>query len=150
MIRAALPTDRPVIERIVMDAYGHYVERLGKPPGPMLDDYRQFIEQNLVHVLVDQGHIVGYVILVGEPGCLLLENIAVDPNAQGRGHGRRLMAFAEQEALRRGRDRIRLYTNVFMIENIKLYEGLGYVETRRAHENGFDRVFMSKDLTPTQ
>lgn len=148
MIRPARHADRPAIERIVADAFGYYVERLGKPPGPMLDDYREFIENGLAHVLEIDGQIVGYVILVGEPGGLLLENVAVAPQAQGRGHGRTLLAFAEQEARRRGRPRVRLYTNAFMVENIALYLSLGYVETHRAHENGYDRVFMTKELTP--
>ena len=150
MIRLARPADRPAVERIVADAYGHYIERLGKPPGPMLDDYETMIDNGLVHLLEIEGEIVGYVILVGEPTCLLLENIAVAPKAQGRGHGQALMAFAEQDALRRGRRQIRLYTNAFMVENIALYTRLGYVETRRGVENGYDRVFMTKDLTPAR
>jgi len=38
-IRSADTADVPVIEQIVHDAYQHYIARMGKPPGPMLDDY---------------------------------------------------------------------------------------------------------------
>ena len=39
MIRPARTEDRAAVERIVAAAYAVYVERIGKPPGPMLDDY---------------------------------------------------------------------------------------------------------------
>jgi len=42
-IRPAGPEDVEAVRQIVRAAYGHYVARLGKPPGPMLDDYGQRI-----------------------------------------------------------------------------------------------------------
>ena len=38
------------------------------------------------------------------------------------------------------------YTNAAMHENLALYARIGFVETRRATEDGFDRVFMRWDL----
>ena len=38
-IRAATPADAPAVAEIVDQAYRHYITRIGKPPGPMLDDY---------------------------------------------------------------------------------------------------------------
>jgi hypothetical protein len=38
-IRAAIAADVPVIAQIVDHAYRHYIARMGKPPGPMLEDY---------------------------------------------------------------------------------------------------------------
>jgi hypothetical protein len=43
MIRPARADDLGAIESIVREAYGHYRARLGKEPGPMLDDYRAHI-----------------------------------------------------------------------------------------------------------
>ena len=60
--------------------------------------------------------------------------------------GRRLLAFAEAEALRRGYREIRLYTHQTMVENQRLYASIGYVETGRGTEAGYDRVFMRKQL----
>ena len=56
--------------------------------------------------------------------------------------GRRLLAFAEAEALRRGYCEIRLYTHQTMVENQRLYTSIGYEETGRGTEAGYDRVFM--------
>jgi ribosomal protein S18 acetylase RimI-like enzyme len=80
-------------------------------------------------------------------GHLFVENVAVRPDHQGRGFGRRLMAFAEDMARERGQPAVELYTNVKMTENFPFYEGLGFVETERRHENGFDRVYLRKTLT---
>jgi len=56
-------------------------------------------------------------VLLPEPNYLLLDNIAVSAARQGLGLGRRLLAFAEAEALRRGYREIRLYTHQTMVEN---------------------------------
>ena len=76
----------------------------------------------------------------------LLDNIAVLPECQGKGHGRVLIEFAEAEARRRGFQEIHLYTHALMTENIALYRRIGFVETRRVSEKGYDRVYMTKRL----
>ena len=101
MIRRAQAADRAAVERIVGDAYGIYVERIGKPPGPMLDDYAALIADGAVSVFEDSdGTIAAIIVLLPKPDHLLLDNIAVRPDRQGRGLGRQLIAFAEAEALR--------------------------------------------------
>jgi ribosomal protein S18 acetylase RimI-like enzyme len=75
-----------------------------------------------------------------------IDNIAVDPAEQGRGLGRRLMDHAERAARRHGLAALRLYTNAAMSENLALYRRMGFVETHRAVEHGFARVFMRRDL----
>jgi hypothetical protein len=60
--------------------------------------------------------------------------------------GRRLLAFAEAEAVRRGYGEIRLYTHQAMSENQRLYAATGYEETGRGSEAGYERVFMRKRL----
>src|SRR5215470_2744920 len=97
-IRPARPADVAAIERIVRDAYGHYLARMGTPPGPMLDDYPARVAAGAAWVLEDAAAIVGVVVLLDAPGYLLLDNVAVAPTHQGRGIGRRLVGFAEAEA----------------------------------------------------
>jgi ribosomal protein S18 acetylase RimI-like enzyme len=147
VIRPALPADTEIVCAIVQDAYGHYVARIGMPPGPMLDDYDRRIAAEQVWVLQEDGEIVGLVVLQDLPDALLLDNVAVMPAAQGKGFGRALIAFAEQEACRRGFDELRLYTHVLMVENIALYTRLGFAEIGRVREEGFARVYMAKRIT---
>ena len=145
MIRPARPEDAPAVRQLVQDAYGHYVARMGKPPGPMLDDYDRRIADGQAWVLEDEGRLAGALVLEDLPGgVLLLDNVAVAPSAQGKGYGRALVAFAEVEARRRGHGEVRLYTHVLMRENLALYARLGFRETGRVSEKGYERVYMAK------
>jgi ribosomal protein S18 acetylase RimI-like enzyme len=96
-------------------------------------------------VAEEDGEVVGYLVLVEEPGGLLLENVAVLPEHHGRGIGRALLELAEERATARGIVRIMLYTHVTMVENQALYERIGYTETHREAE-GFQRIFYEKRL----
>ncbi|MBN8929542.1 MAG: GNAT family N-acetyltransferase [Rhodospirillales bacterium 69-11] len=146
MIRLARPDEAAAVRELVHAAYRHYIPRIGKPPGPMMDDYAARIRAEQTWVLEDDGRIAGILVLEPQAHALLLDNIAVAPDGQGKGFGRRLMSFTEQEARRRGLDAIILYTHVLMTENIALYRRAGYVETGRVNEKGFERVYMRKDL----
>jgi len=147
VIRPAKPEDHDVVAAIVDAAYRGYISRIGKPPGPILDDYRALIAAGAVSVLVDPaGSIVALIVLLPKPDHLLLDNVAVRPDRQGQGLGQALVAFAESEALRLGCSELRLYTHEKMTENIALYRRLGFRETGRGREAGYDRVFMAKRL----
>jgi len=113
----------------------------------MFDDYAGLIAVGAVSVLTDpKGIVVGLIVLLPNPDHLLLDNIAVCPDRQSQGLGRRLIAFAESEALRLGHSELRLYTHEKMTENIALYRRLGFAETGRGQDGGYDRVFMRKRL----
>jgi GNAT superfamily N-acetyltransferase len=144
MIRPAVPADQAEVEQIVRDAYTPYIARIGKEPGPMRDDYAAQIAAGTVSVAEVDGAIGGLIVLIEEQDHLLLDNIAVAPDLQGRGVGGALMRFADAEAGRRGFAELRLYTHVLMTENIQRYLRLGWQETHRATVNGYDRVYMLK------
>src|SRR5215213_8413118 len=90
MIRLARPEDSEAVRRLVHDAYAHYVERLGKPPGPMLDDYERRIAAGQAWVLEDGGTVAGVLVLEDAEGsALLLDNVAVPRPPKARGTGGR-------------------------------------------------------------
>ena len=129
-IRAATAADVPAIADIVDQAYRHYIARMGKPPGPMLEDYGTLVSEGAVWVLEEGAVIAAIIVLLPAPNYLLLDNIAVSPARQGLGLGRRLLAFAEAKALRRGYREIRLYTHQTMVENQRLYASISRDGTR--------------------
>jgi ribosomal protein S18 acetylase RimI-like enzyme len=146
MIRPARPSEADTLRDVVHAAYRHYIPRIGKPPGPMLDDYAARIADGQAWVLEDAGKIKGILVLEETPEGFLLDNIAILPEGQGKGYGRALIEFAEAEARRRAFAEIRLYTHEMMTENIALYTRIGFVETHRVSEKGYDRVYMTKLL----
>jgi GNAT superfamily N-acetyltransferase len=147
MIRPARPGEADTLRDVVHAAYRHYIPRIGKPPGPMLDDYAARIADGQAWVLEDAGGIMGILVLEETPECFLLDNIAILPEGQGKGYGRALIQFAEAEARRRGYAEIRLYTHEMMTENVTLYTRIGFVETHRVSEKGYARVYMTKQLS---
>jgi GNAT superfamily N-acetyltransferase len=88
-IRKVKPDASAAIKHIVAEAYGPYVARIGRKPGPMGDDYARLIAAGLVEVLDGEDGPAGFVVLVPEEGALLLDNVAVRDAARGRGAGRR-------------------------------------------------------------
>ena len=64
-IRLAVTRDDSAVAYCVCQAFIHYIPRIGKQPGPMLDDYQSLIEQSVVYensgyVEFDQRVINGY------------------------------------------------------------------------------------------
>jgi ribosomal protein S18 acetylase RimI-like enzyme len=144
MIRPADANEAEWARALVRRAYALYVPRMGKEPAPMLADYAALIEAGEVHVLEDGGQPVALIVLRPDEDGLFIENIAVDPAIQRKGHGRALLSFAEREARRLGLTALRLYTNAAMTENLTYYPRLGFRETDRREEDGYKRVFFEK------
>lgn len=111
----------------------------------MDDDYAEKVARGQVFVADDAG-VVGLIVLIRKPDHVLIENVAIDPDRQGEGIGRALLAYAEMSARESGTPTMRLYTNAKMTENLAFYSHLGYQEVNRRRENGFERVFLAKRL----
>jgi ribosomal protein S18 acetylase RimI-like enzyme len=145
-VRPAESADISAIGDLVQRAYGPYIERIGRRPGPMDDDYAKRIRLGYAFVAEDGGTLVGLIVLIPRTDHMLVENVAVDPDRQGEGIGRTLLSFAETSAREAGISTLRLYTHAKMTENLALYDHLGYEEVERRAERGFERVFLSKSI----
>ena len=145
-IRPARGGDAAAVARCVRSAYAKYVERIGKEPAPMREDYASAIEAGEVYVLDDGDALVGTITMRPEGDHLFVGSLAVSPGAQGRGLGRRLMEFAASETAAANLPEIRLYTNEQMWENLAFYERLGFEETHRKLDEGYRRVFLRKPV----
>ncbi len=146
VLRPAEPRDADGLTDCVVAAYQMYVPRMEKPPGPMLADYAEAIAQHQVWVAEADDQIIGGLVLIPYEDHLLLDNIAVHPDHQGRGVGQTLLELADAEAIMQGYRELRLYTHVTMTENIALYARIGWTETHRGEQDGYERVFMRKAL----
>src|SRR5262245_3569060 len=100
-IRRARAADAEAMKSCVEAAYRIYVTRMGRLPGPMLEDYVSVIEQHMAFVAELENEIVGILVLIQTESGMLLDNIAVHPAHQGQGLGRRLLGLAESESRER-------------------------------------------------
>ncbi len=116
-IRQGSAADVDAIRRIVAGVYGPYRARIGRDPTPTSADYAALIGAREVCV-AQTAEVVGVLVLRQRGTTLLLENVAVEPKAQGRGIGRELIAFVERRASGMGLSEVALYTNEKMAENI--------------------------------
>jgi ribosomal protein S18 acetylase RimI-like enzyme len=143
-LRRATAADLPAIKAIIDAAYAKYLTRMDKRPAPMFRDYGPSVEDGTTWVA--GSPVTAVLTLYPREDHLLVENIAIHPDAQGRGLGRALMGFAEQEAARRGFTRMALVTHEAMTENQAIYGRLGYTEVDRRAEDGYRRIYMEKPL----
>jgi ribosomal protein S18 acetylase RimI-like enzyme len=148
MIRRATPADEDAIRACAVAAYQRYVTAIGRKPAPMVADFAAQIAAGDIEVAEDDtsGALQGFIVYFPRDDHMFLENVAVHPEAAGQGIGKALIARCETEARRRGLGSIQLYTNVKMVGNLSIYPRLGYVETGRRSEEGFDRVYFEKPL----
>jgi GNAT superfamily N-acetyltransferase len=149
LIRQAEGRDVAAITSLVEAAYALYVPRIGREPAPMAADYGALVAAGEAWVGVSGDEVVGVLVIRAAGDALELENVAVTPAQQGHGHGRALIAFAEQRARELGLTAVTLYTNEAMDENLRLYPRLGYVESGRRVDEGYRRVFFRKSLDAT-
>jgi GNAT superfamily N-acetyltransferase len=145
-LRRAGPADAAAVRALARAAYAKWVPLIGREPKPMGADYDEAVARDRIDLLYVDGVLAALIQLIEEPDCLLVENVAVSPDFQGRGYGQRMMAHAETVAAELGLSKMRLYTNKAFAENIALYLKLGYqLDGEEVLANGV-RVDMSKAL----
>ena len=145
--RPAVEADLTTVITCARAAYQPYIAIIGREPAPMVADYADFIAKGHVVLICDpdpRGHTVFY----REDDCMLLWSVAVDPAYHGHGYGRQLIEYVETQAARQNARAVRLFTHEKMTRNLALYPALGYRETGRENEKGFNRVFFEKPVKP--
>jgi ribosomal protein S18 acetylase RimI-like enzyme len=145
VLRRAVEADVRSIATTVDAAYGHYLARIGRLPKPMTADHAAAVRDHDVWVL-DGGETVAVLELIDHDDHVFIENVAVQPQYQGMGLGRRLLDHAESVARARGHSEIRLETNERFVENLEIYRGRGFEETGRTPRGGTDVVQLRKRL----
>ena len=145
-MRTALPHEASAIRAVVRAAYAKWVPVLGREPRPMQADYEAAVEVHRFDLIEVDGRIVALIETEPREGHLWIENIAVLPDWQGHGLGKRLLAHAEELARAAGLSEMRLLTNGKMVANRALYLSAGYVEVREKSYGDGTVVYFSKRI----
>ena len=145
-LRRATRDDLPAVTALQRAAYAKNRAILGVEPLPLLADYQKIFSDYEVYLSERDGALDGVLILELRPDDLLIWSVATAPEAQGRGVGNLMLAFAESRARALGLTCIRLYTGEKLTANIAWYSRHGY-----AHESTEDlgdrvRVNLVKQL----
>jgi len=145
--RMATADDTKTIRRIVRLAYAKWIAVIGREPRPMTADYERAVQEHRFALLCIGAEVVGLIETATKDDHLWIENVAVSPNHQGKGLGRRLLDHAERDAADAGFSETRLLTNADFRSNVSLYHHAGYVITHQEPFMGGTAVYMSKRLT---
>lgn len=145
-MRTALPEDAVAIRALVRAAYARWVPVIGREPRPMQADYDAAIRSHRFDLIEEAGQLVALIETEARPDHYWVENLAVLPDAQGRGLGRQLLAHAEDLARAAGLSELRLLTNGRMAANRALYRSVGYIETAEEPFLESTVVYLSKRL----
>ncbi|WP_371672503.1 GNAT family N-acetyltransferase [Streptomyces sp. NBC_00289] len=144
-IRPAVAADVPAVKAVTDAAYSPYIPRIGLVPQPMRAHHEANVAAGKVFVTGDP--VLGLVVVEAHEDHLFLDSIAVHPDAHGRGVGRRLLHFVDAHARALGLREVRLYTNVLMWENQRIYPRYGYELVERRTDGPYDRVHYRKRLS---
>jgi ribosomal protein S18 acetylase RimI-like enzyme len=147
-LRRAGPADAAAVRALVRAAYAKWVPLIGREPRPMQADYALAVQQHRIDLLHRDGALAALIETRAEPDHLWIENVAVAPECQGQGLGRRLLRHAEALATAAGLAELRLLTNGAFAANIALYRALGYRITSEEPWGDGVVVFMAKPIDP--
>ncbi|WP_416414346.1 GNAT family N-acetyltransferase [Pantoea sp. App145] len=134
------------VREIVLAAYSKWISVIGREPTPMTADFNKAIREHDIDLAIVEGEAACLIEIWLQADFLWIENVAVHPHRQGKGIGRRLLAYVESKAAQAEIGEFRLQTNEAFEANIALYVALGYEIDRREPFMGGTTVFMSKKL----
>ncbi|EEX11020.1 acetyltransferase, gnat family [Ruegeria lacuscaerulensis ITI-1157] len=140
-LRPAVEADAESIRLCIDAAYAVARQTISDLPdvsGGVEDDIRDS------HVVVAESstRLLGVLVYGFEREVAMIFNLAVSPDAQGRGIARRLLDFAETEARRRQIRVLRLTTHRLMAGTRAMYRHLGWREVAKSG----NRVFLEKSV----
>ena len=94
-LRRATRDDLPAVTALQRAAYAKNRAILGVEPLPLMADYAKVFSDYEVYLAERDGALDGVLILEPRADDLLIWSVATAPQAQGRGVGNRMLAFAE-------------------------------------------------------
>ncbi|ESW87343.1 acetyltransferase [Mesorhizobium sp. LSJC269B00] len=114
-----------------------------------VESLRDKAGRETVFVALQGGQIAGCVFALERPDDFYIGKLAVEPELQGQGIGRRLMQAVEFLARSRNKPAIELQTRIELTVNHATFAGLGFRETERTAHDGYDRptsITLRKEL----
>jgi len=150
ILRNAVEADLQEVRDIAQAAYQKYVERIGRPPGPMYADYAEELQNGRLYVTSQDRVTLGFAVFGTDGDEIYIDNLAIRPQHQSKGVGVSFLDALENWGRDNSMYRVRLFTHALMHENIRNYQVAGFQMYARVMENGFDRVYMQKCIAAPQ
>ncbi|MEM7671221.1 MAG: GNAT family N-acetyltransferase [Pseudomonadota bacterium] len=140
--QAGADTDWPDIHALLTRAFA-YMEGRIDPPSSLTRMSVACLAQKAARetvLLAEDPRLVGCLFATSRTGALYLGKIAIDPDCQGRGIGRALLAAATEIAKQKRLRALELQTRVELVENHAAFSALGFETIAKTRHSGFDRA----------
>jgi N-acetylglutamate synthase-like GNAT family acetyltransferase len=128
---------------LVLSSFAHMNDRIDPPssalkltPTTLADKARS----EIAYAAMEGDALCGCVFLRPEEACLYVGKLAIAPDAQGRGIGRRLLAVSEEVARSHSLPSLRLETRIELVENHDVFIRWGFEKTAENAHPGFTRT----------
>jgi ribosomal protein S18 acetylase RimI-like enzyme len=131
-----------LVLELLRAAFAYQECRINPPSSVNLLDAKSLAEkssQEHLFLATSASELAGCVFARDRPPLLHVSKLAVWPQMQGRGIGRRLMSAIEDFARESGRTVLELETRIELTENHRTFEALGYRKVAEHAHDGFDR-----------
>lgn len=121
-----------------------YMDGIIEPPSSAYrltpDLLERKAQDEIALAAIGEDRLLACVFLQPEAECLYVGKLAVAPDAQGSGLGRRLLSLAEDVARELALPALRLETRIELAGNHAAFGRLGFIRTSEKSHPGFDRV----------
>lgn len=146
-------SDWPALLALLHRAFGFMDGRIAPPSSLHLltrDSIADKSQAESLFLATKSGELLGCVFAAQQPDSLYIGKLAVHPEHQRKGIGRRLMDAVEHYAVSKDIDTLELNTRIELIENQSTFQSMGYHVTGEHSHEGFDRptfISMRKTLS---
>ncbi len=129
--------------KLILSSFAYMKGRIDPPSSALslrLATLADKAHSEIAYVAMEGDILCGCVFLRPEEDCLYIGKLAIAPDAQGRGLGRRLLAVAVEVARSHALPSLRLETRIELVENHDVFARWGFVKTAENAHPGFTRT----------
>lgn len=144
--RPANPADTEAIRLCIARAFASALQDIADLPD-VTSGIGEDIAAHDVTVAQEGPRILGVIIFGAVADAVMIFNLAVLPETQGRGVARRLLEIAESSARNRNRPYLRLRTHKLMQDTRSIYSHLGWAEVELAENTVLLQKAVSAEVT---
>lgn len=130
LIREAFLEEIESVHAIIIEAFTEYIGILRPPSGALRETVetlqRKIANQGGAIIAIINAQAVGTSIYYYQEHYMYIGRVSVLPSHRGKGIGKEMIYYLEQQAMRMGYTETRLEVRISLPGNLKLYEKLGY------------------------
>jgi ribosomal protein S18 acetylase RimI-like enzyme len=152
LIREANREEIEIVHAIMIEAFTEYIGVL-RPPSGALSETVESLQSKIANnggaiIAIDDTQAAGATIYYYQENYMYIGRVSVLPTFRGKGIGREMIYYLEQQAMKMGYAETRVEVRLSLLDNLRLYEKLAYraIQEIEYPEKTDSWYIMSKNL----